>query len=178
MFTKKLIGTSVLLGALLLAVGYTTTSAEARAGIVDKIKSNSYAGIVQSFTRNKLTIKTYDGKTVEIRTTRDTDFSGTIEEGDNILVVTKKKGNILFAVSVKVLKDDPRYGHDHGGHHGGGDRDHGYKDGRDDGFNDGHDGHNDNRDNRDYCNGHSDEYTRGYGEGYGKGFDEGRGGRN
>lgn len=186
MFTKKLVGSLIIIGALLTGVTYSTTSATARAGFVEKIFSKVYTGTVVDFRKNKLTIRVGRNQLVEIKINKKTEFSGQAEVGDQVIVSAQVKNDKIVALSVKVIPDKPRYGHDNDHGHGEhGDNDHrkhhddGWNDGHDDGWNDGRNGGGNNRDNGDYRNrnGHNNDYNGGYDEGYERGYNEGRSGR-
>jgi hypothetical protein len=170
MLTKKIIGTSVIATALLVGVGFTATSAEAKKSIKESFTQKMYSGIVQDFTLNKLTLKTFDGRTIHLNIDDQTKFNDPITEGDDLDATVGDGDN---ARSVK-RHDGARYGHDnHDNDHNNRDHDKGRHDGDDRGYNDGHGNQGDHRDDGHYGNGHSndwkDAYKQGYEEGYARG---------
>ncbi len=172
--TKKSIGTFVVLLMLASGIAYSTTSAEAKKEVMDKITAKTYSGIVQDFSRNKLTIKTHDGKTVHLKTDKNTKFNDDISEDDDIDIVTSGDGK-----KAKNCKkhDKPRYGHDNRDNDHNNrdhDKDKGKKNGYDDGYKDGRDNKGDHQDNDDYKNGHSNDYKDGYKKGYEDGYKKGQ----
>lgn len=175
MLAKKIIGTSVVLGVLCAGVGFAATSAEARSGFIEKFTAKTYTGTVTSFDRDKLKIRTFDGKDIEVSTNKDTKFSEEVGEGDNVAIVTDGRGD-KDKKAKKVKKEHKsRYGHDNrDDDHNDRDHDRGHRDGHEDGYNDGHDDGKKDDDNDDYRNGHDNEYNGGYDEGYNQGFEEGK----